>query len=56
MAIADSLGTVSMGLKVAPHIANAASSIATMFDNDLHVGSFGELTTSSRYISQQRTL
>ena len=49
MAIYDQLGTVSMGLKAAPHIANAASNIAQKVDNVLPFRSFGDLKTTSRY-------
>ena len=51
MAKVGALGTVSMGLKAAPHIANVASTIAKNVDNVLPVGSFGELTTISRFKS-----
>ena len=49
MAADDSLGTVSMGWKMAPHIANAASIIAQKVDNVLLFGFFGGLTTTSKY-------
>ena len=52
----DSLGAVSMGLKAAPHIANAASSIAQKVDNVLPFGSFGDLTTTSRYQAAEKFL
>ena len=38
-----------MGLQAAPYIANAASNVAQKVDNDIFVGSYGDLTTSSRY-------
>ena len=56
MAADDSLGTVSMGLKMAPHIANAASIIAQIVDNVLPFGSFGDLTTTSRYKAAEKAL
>ena len=55
MAKAGALGTVSMGFKAAPHIANVASTIAKNVDNVLLVGSFGEVTTISRYKSSRES-
>ena len=52
----DSLGTVSMGLKMPPHIANATSIIAQTVDNVLPFGSFGDLTTTSRYEAAETAL
>ena len=52
----DALGTVSMGLKMPPHIANAASIIAQTVDNVLPFGSFGDLTTTSRYKAAETAL
>ena len=56
MAICDQIGTVSMGLKPAPHIANAASNIAQKVDNVLPFGSFGDLKTTSRYKAAEKAL
>ena len=56
MAVDDSLGAVSMGLKATPHIANAASSIAQKVDNVLPFGSFGDITTTSRYKAAEKAL
>ena len=41
---------------MAPHIANAASSIAQKVDNVLPFGSFGDLTTTSRYKAAEKAL
>ena len=48
-----SLGTVSMGLKAAPHIANVASTIAKKVGNVLPVGSFDK--TTSRFKSSGKS-
>ena len=56
MAADDALGAVSMGLKAAPHIANAASSIEQKVDNVLPFGSFGDITTTSRYKAAEKAL
>ena len=45
-----------MGLKAAPHIANAASNIAQKVDNVLPFGSFGDLTTTTRYKAAEKAL
>ena len=45
-----------MGLKSAPHIANAASNIAQKVDNVLPFGSFGDLTTTTRYKAAEKAL
>ena len=49
MAIDCSLGTVSIGFKADSHIANVASTIAQKVDNLLLVGSFCDMTITSRY-------
>ena len=56
IAIDDQLGKVSMGLNATPHIANAASSIAQKVDNVLQFGSFGDITTTSRYMAAEKAL
>ena len=45
-----------MGFKAAPHIANAASSIAQKVDNVLPFGSFGDITTTSRFKAAEKAL
>ena len=45
-----------MGLQAAPYIANAASNIAQKVDNVLPFGSFGDLTTTSRYKAAEKAL
>ena len=47
---------VSIGLQAAPYIANAASNIAQKVDNVLPFGSFGYLTTTSRYKTEEKAL
>ena len=49
IAIDDQLGKVSMGLQATPHIANATSNIPQKVDNVLPFGSYGNITTTSRY-------
>ena len=56
MAADDSMGTVPTGLKMLPHIANAASIIAQKVDNVLPFGFFGDLTTISRYKAAEQAL
>ena len=38
MKLDETLGSVSMGLKAVPYVAKAASRIATMINNVVHVG------------------
>ena len=45
-----------MGLQAAPYVANTASHIAYKVDNVLPFGLFGDLTTSSRYITAETAL
>ena len=54
IAIDDQLGKVSMGVKATPYIANTASNMAQKVDNVLPFGSFGYLTTSSRYKAAEK--
>ena len=54
--LGDSLGKVSFGLKAGPYIANRATGIAQKVDHALPFGSFGDLATSSRYITREKTL
>ena len=42
-----------MGLQAAPFIANAANKIAQKVHNDLPFGSFGDLATTSKYITAE---
>ena len=51
MARVDLSGTVSVGLRAAPHIPNAAST-TTKVDNALQFGALDDLTTSFRYITK----
>ena len=52
----ESLGPISMGLQAAPYVANTASHIADEIDNVIMFSSFGDLTTSSRYITAEKAL
>ena len=52
----DSLGTVAMGLNTIPYVANATNSINKNVDDALPFGAFGDLTTSSRYITGDKAL
>ena len=52
----ESLGSISNGLQAAPYVANTASHIANKDDNVLLFVSFGDLTTSSRYITAEKAL
>ena len=52
----ESFGQITIGLQAAPYVAHTASHIASKVDNVLPFGSFGDLTTSSRYITAERTL
>ena len=45
-----------MVLQAAPYIANAASNIAQKVDNVLPFGSFGDITTTSRFKAAEKAL
>ena len=45
-----------MGLNMVPHIANAASSIAQKVDTIVPFGSFGGLTTTTRFKAAEKVL
>ena len=52
----ESLPAVSLGLQAAPFMTKGASYIANKVDNVLPFGSFGDTTTSSRYITAEKAL
>ena len=56
MTLDESLGSASTGLQAVPFVANTASSIATRVENVLPFGRFGDLKTSSRYITAEKAL
>ena len=50
----ESLGPITLGLQADPYVVNSVSHIANQVDNVLPFGSFGDLTTSSRYITAEK--
>jgi len=52
----ESLTAISLGLQAAPFMTKAVSHIANKVDNVLPFGSFGDMTTSSIYITAEKAL
>ena len=51
----ESPGPISVGVQAAPYLANTAGHIFNKVDKVLPFGSFGDLTTSSRYITAEKS-
>ena len=56
IAIDDQVKKVSIGLKSAPYIANAANNTTQKVGNVLPFGSLGYVTTTSRYKAAEKAL
>ena len=56
MKLDETLGGVSIGLKTVPYVANTANIIGKKVDTVLQFGTFGDLKTSSRYVTGEKAL